>query len=408
MAVNTFLPTRPVRRWLLAAVLGGAAGCSWDQFTLFKPPTPPPPPVESFVLRPDGLAPEKPPAEGGAQASLAGAHELFRREEYDKAERLFHYLAENTKNPVPVVQEAKYYEAECLRLQGDFPKAADTYADLMKKFPNNPYRDLANQRMYDIALFWLEDTWAEMKEYEEKRQGKRWLVWPRFVSFEQKKPLLDREGRAVQRLDEVRYNDLKGPLADKALFLCGHVKLYNEDYREAEQFFTQIHELHPDSPYAAQATELAIFAKQMSTGGPDYDGRKAAEARKLVDSALRMPGMNDQKKEALVGQLKSITAQQAEKDFRTAEFYQRTGHPGSAYFYYEIVRRRYPGTEQARLATEKMMELRGQLEKTNGGEERRTPESAGPGPAPLPQPLPGPGAGAGPAPPRDLPPGLGR
>jgi hypothetical protein len=50
--------------------------------------------------------------------------------------------------------------------------------------------------------------------------------------------------------------------------------------------------------------------------------------------------------------------QQAEKDFRTAEFYRRTGHYGSAYFYYELVRRRYPGTPQAETSTQRMLELR--------------------------------------------------
>jgi outer membrane protein assembly factor BamD (BamD/ComL family) len=385
--VTHFRLPRRLGRWLLSAVLGGAGGCAWDNFTLFKPPTPPPPPVESFVLRPDGLAADKKPAEGSAQAMLAGGHELFRQEDYDKAERVFHYVADNKKNTPQLVQEAKYYEAECLFRQNELPRSADTYAGLMKEFPNNPYRDQANQRMFDIALFWLEDTWVVMKEDKEKREGKRWFVWPRFVSFEKKKPILDREGRAVEKLDEVRFNDLKGPLADKCLFICGHVKLYHEDFREADQYFTQIHEQHPNSPYAAEALELAILSKQMATGGSDYDGRKCAEARKLVDAALRQPGLDDTKKQRIVGQLASITAQQAEKDFKTAEFYRRTKHPGAAYFYYEIVRRRYPGSDYARLAGERQEELRGELEK-NGGEERREIPTQ-PETPPLPRQFPG-------------------
>ena len=34
-------------------------------------------------------------------------------------------------------------------------------------------------------------------------------------------------------------------------------------------------------------------------------------------------------------QLVSIHYQQADRDFNVAAFYDRTGHPGSAYFYYE-------------------------------------------------------------------------
>jgi tetratricopeptide (TPR) repeat protein len=398
MVVNTYLLSRRCRRWLLAAVLGGAGGCTWDQVSPFKPPTPLPPPVDGFVLRREGLSADTVAEKDKLKLQMAGAHEFFRQEQYEKAQLLFHHLADE-KNPPAVFQEARFYEAECYRLQGMYPKAADTYADLMKKFRNNPYRDVCNQRMFDIATFWLEDTWAQMREEEEKRKGDRWFVQPRFVSFEKKKPLVDREGRALEVLDQVRFNDMSGPLADKALFLAGHVKLFREDYREAEQYFTQIQEQHPKSTFAPQAIELAIFAKQMATGGSDYDGRKLAEARQLVDAALRMPEVDDKKKQAMVNQLKGITAQQAEKDFKQAEFYRRTGHPGPAYFYYEIVYRRYKGTEYAEQALARMQEMRAELEK-KGGEERHDPSAGGPaGPQNL--------TGAK-EPPRSLPSGVNR
>jgi hypothetical protein len=275
--------------------------------------------------------------------------------------------------------------------------------DLNKKFHNNPYRDQANQRMFEIACFWLQDTWAEVRETDEQRKGQRWVVWPRFVSFEKDKPLLDREGRALQLLDEVRFCDLKGPLDDKALWLAGHVKLYHEDYREADQYFSQITELHPNSPYLTQAMELAILSKQMATGGPDYDGRKCAEARKLVDAALRQPDLDESKKQGLVNQLKGITAQQAAKDYNRAEFWRRTDHPGAAYFYYSMVSRRYPGTEYARMAQQKMAEMYGELRRKGGEERRPPPPTQDPGPerAPMPQRLPPTAPGA-------LPPGLDR
>src|SRR5581483_3749695 len=158
-------------------------------------------------------------------------------------------------------------------------------------------------------------------------------------------------------------NDITGPLADKALFLAGGVKFYREDYREADHYFTQLVDHHPNSPLAPQAIELAIISKSMSTGGPDYDGRKVAEARILVDTALRSyPELARDRAGFLERQLGSITYQQAQKDYKTAEFYRRTGHPGSAYFYYEIVRRRYPGTRFAELATERMNQIRADVE----------------------------------------------
>jgi hypothetical protein len=51
----------------------------------------------------------------------------------------------------------------------------------------------------------------------------------------------------------------------------------------------------------------------------------------------------------------------AAKDFQTAEFYRRTGHPGSASFYYEAVSRRHPHTPYADEARRRLGDLRKQV-----------------------------------------------
>jgi outer membrane protein assembly factor BamD (BamD/ComL family) len=278
-----------------------------------------------------------------------------------------------------------YYRAECNRLQGYYPKAADLYVNLLNKFSHTPYREQAIQHMFDIANYWLDDTRAEMREYKEKREGKRWVVWPRFISFDRTKPFLDREGRAIEKLEQVRLHDGRGPLADHALFMCGVVKLFNEDYRNADTYFSEVANKHKDSPLAAKSVELAIYCKHMSTGGSDYDGRKVAEARTLVQTAFdNYPSLAHEKRAFLLRQLDNINLQQADKDFKMAEFYQRTGHPGSAYFYYELVRRRYPGTKYAEMSVKRMNELRGKLEKEQAKQASGPPAGPGPGGPALP------------------------
>ncbi len=320
---------------------------------------------EGMALRDGKIQADANPGRGSAE--LAAAHELYREGSYATAEKAFHKVAENTKNSPLVAEEARFYEAECLYRQDSFPKACDTYHKMLMDFPAGAFRDQAVRRMFDIANFWLEDTRTEMAEYREKREGKRHVVVPAVFHFEKKKPLVDEEGRAMQALEQVHLNDITGPLADKALFLAGGVKFFREDYREADHYFTQLVEQHKDSPLAPQAVELAIISKHMSTGGPEYDGRKVAEARILVDTALRnYPELAREKSGFLEHQLASIAMQQAAKDYQIAEFYRRTGHPGSAYFYYEIVRRRYPGTKYADLATDRMHEIRRQVEESGG------------------------------------------
>lgn len=351
---------------------------------------------ENLILRPDGLAIEKSAPSTAypddVQSKLTKARDLFRNQEYAKAEDLFSAVADSDRNPPLAIQEGMYYKAECLRLQGYFPKAADTYVGLMNKFPGTPYREQCCQHVFDVANQWLDDVRAEMRESKEKLDGKRWMVMPRFVNFEKHKPLLDLKGRAIEKLEQVRLHDVNGPLADRSLFLCGVVKMYEENYREADNYFSQIYQRHPDSPLTPKALELGIQCKHLSTGGSDYDGRKTAEARKMVTAAMyTYPQLGNDKemRTYLEGQMGSINYQQAEKEFKMAEFYRNTGHPGSAYFYYELVRRRYPGTKYAKLAEERWNELRAKIEREQGtqGQAPQAPKqpAAAPGqPNPLP------------------------
>ncbi len=393
---------------LLGAAFGlGATGCSWDQFNTYsfvKPNLPTETPTDNLILGPEGLVEDNKQVGavlGGDVAALMGtAREHFRREEYPKALELFGRVADNDKNPPTLLQEAQYYRAECLRLTGEYPRAGDTYSGLVQKFPNTPYREQCVQHMFDIANYWLEETRQEMREEKEKKEGKRLVVWPHFVSFEKNKPLLDREGRAIALLEAVRLYDINGPLADQALFMCGVVKMYNENFRDADHYFSQVSR-NKDSKLSARALELAIFCKQMSTGGSDYDGRKTAEARKLVRTALGSPQLahDPAKRKFLEEQVVSIDMQQAEKDYKMAEFYRRTGHPGSAYFYYELVQKRYPRTTFAAKARERWASLREELEKKEAG--KPLPGVDGAAPAAAAQAPPGgwkqPGAAPGPA-----------
>jgi hypothetical protein len=67
---------------------------------------------------------------------------------------------------------------------------------------------------------------------------------------------------------------------------------------------------------------------------------------------------------------KELRIATVEKELRIAEFYRRTGHPSSAYFYYELIARRYPDTLYAERAKERMAELKKQLDKASKTEEK--------------------------------------
>ncbi len=345
-------------------LLTGASGClgGWPAtWGLGKAPTPAPKgAVDSMVLRDGALESDPLPADGTAAAELDGARRLFRDKEYAKAEPIFKRLSLNKKNTMSVAEEALYYQAECERLQGRYPGAADLYNSLLTSYPMGRHATEARRALFDIANYWLDDTRQYMEIVREKKDGKRWFLWPESVlHFEKTKPTFDEEGHAVRMLDQVYITDPTGPLAEKALFYLGSVKFFREDYREADHYFSQLVQHHPNGALASKSLQLSIICKQMSTGGSEYDGRLVSEARELVDVAYKTyPDLANNQNAFLKDQLYSITQQQADKDWKIAEFYRRTGHPGSAYFYYDVVRRRYRGTSYEKKALERMAELK--------------------------------------------------
>jgi outer membrane protein assembly factor BamD (BamD/ComL family) len=364
---------RRVVRLLLpfVCVLGCAGGCKSGPFHLFqhKEEELPAPPGEIMVMRGDQLEPEKSPIDEKTAARLAGGQELYRLAHYEEAEKVFHRIADNKKNGQQVAEEARFYEAECLRRQEKYPKACDTYNKLLTDFPTGTHRDPSIQHIWEIADYWLEDTRKEMLAQKEKLEHPQKFKVPTLTlcHFEKSKPFLDEEGRAVEALEHVYVNDIKNSrgLGAQALFMLGTIKAFREEFSEADYYFSQYVEHYSnEGKDAAKALEMAIFCKHMGTGGSDYDGRKVAEARDLIYKArASFPELTAQKSAFLDRQMVGINLQQAEKDFKIAEFYRRTGHPGAAYFYYAIVRRRYPGTPFFVKATERMHELRKKEEK---------------------------------------------
>ena len=140
------------------------------------------------------------------------------------------------------------------------------------------------------------------------------------------------------------------------------MKFYREDYKEADHYFSQLVEQHPNSPLAPQAIELAIIAKHMSTGGADYDGRKVAEARILIDTAMRnYPEL------AVEKNVSSEAARQHHiaaggKRLQDGRVLPANRSSGAAYYYYEIVRRTYPNTRFKDQADEKLQLIRRDME----------------------------------------------
>src|SRR5262249_35785663 len=164
--------------------------------------------------------------------------------------------------------EARDDQAECERLRGHYTDAAELYNKLLGSYPMGKHAQQAREHLFNIANYWLDDTRAYMEACRQKKEGKRWWISPLMpLHWDNTHPVFDTEGHAVRMLEQVYITDPTGPLAEKALFYLGSVKFFREDYRDADHYFNQLVEHHPNGKLAPEALRYSIICKQMSTGG---------------------------------------------------------------------------------------------------------------------------------------------
>ncbi|MBA4186716.1 MAG: hypothetical protein C0467_01735 [Planctomycetaceae bacterium] len=350
MASSAETTFRATRRWfvvVLAAFALLAPGCkTWSSFVDRTK-------TIKTALTDSGYDDPK------AQEKLATAKQLYEEGKYSKAMKAYREIADNQHNPSGMAEEARFMQAESRFAAGEYPEAVDTYHKLLLDFPTGVHRRESCARVFEICDYWLDDFRAELTRRSDETGVLKWH--PEWKNpLDKSKPFLGQEGRTLEALDHIWTHDMTGPTADKALFWCGYVNYVRGNFQEADHFFSTLVEMHKESPLRPQAMAYAIQAKNNATGGAEYDGRKCAEALQLVhvaEATLPEVSKSPEMAEKLTRAKFAIRYQQAEKDFRMAEYYERTGHPGSAVFYYELVRRRYAGTRYSDLATEKKEHL---------------------------------------------------
>src|SRR5262245_22488685 len=200
-----------------------------------------------------------------AQDKFTNAQELYNAGKYDKAREIFRDVADNKQNATDLAEHARFMQAECRYQRGQFPEAVDTYHKLLLDFPTGAHRRESCRRMYAIADFWLNDFRDELERRADEKGVLRWHPsWPN--PFDRSRPQLDQEGRTLEALNNIWIQDMTGPDADKAIFWCGYVNFVRGNFQEADHFFSQMVELHKESPLRAQAIAYAIQAKNNSTG----------------------------------------------------------------------------------------------------------------------------------------------
>jgi hypothetical protein len=262
------------------------------------------------------LAPaqDAPPVKDGLPEAIsngmAEARDLFRRGKYEEAAKRFHQFENELKYPVAVSQECFFVEAECYRLLKEYPRAADVYSELLKRFSETLYREQVLQHLFEIANYWLEDTRTEMKAARDAGEGRRPPLELRLPQRDKSKPTFGQERKALAILGLVRAADTNGPLADRCLFTQAAVKFFRNEYAVAGHLYEELADGYPRSALAYPALKYALLAKLHARGALD----RGAEVRKLVERARReYPAEAAADAEFFERQLKQVEALEKKK-----------------------------------------------------------------------------------------------
>jgi outer membrane protein assembly factor BamD (BamD/ComL family) len=291
-----------------------------------------------------------------ADDKLSRADELFASTDYGLAQKIYADLADNTHNAAQMREKARFQEAECCRLRKKLPAAVATYNRYLQDHPGGVYSTPAAERMFVVAEGWREDV---MKDLDASAAG-RWQM-PRMPNLsDDARPTMDLEGELVKTYENIAVGAPTAGCAEKAMFWAGYLHYVRGRYEDADHFFSTLAEMYKDSPLRQDAVKYAIESKSRVVGGPYYDPQKSNEALQLVHNleATEPEYRSDPAKQEWVTKQKlGIRANQAEHDFETAEYYRRSGRAGSAYWCYELVKRRYPGTKFSDLADMRIQEI---------------------------------------------------
>lgn len=288
-------------------------------------------------------------AEGAQTIARDGDNEGQEKSQFARAATLFDRAAEAEPESA-LAQDAMFMQAECLFFVDRLPAAADVYQKLQKDFPRNRHSDRVAARLFEITQYWIDTDKARPRS------------WWSLNLFDPTRPRLDTQGHAIRILDQIRYDDPTGRLADDATMAAAAEYIRQGDYEMADEFLTDLRDTFPDSDHFFLAHLLGIRAKLETYGGPRYSGLMLEEAEKLItQTRQRFPQkMQDQEIADMVARAAAEVAyRRAEHLFQRAQYREKRSEIRAASKYYQHILDDYPDTPLADKSRERLEAISG-------------------------------------------------
>jgi len=308
-----------------------------------------PPPPTTIVEGSDGWSPGKPePPDPVVEAEFKAAEQLYQRGKLAEAEEAFARIARVRKETWPG-ERAQFYLAETQYQRGRLVAANDSYVKLVTTYPGTRFLEKSVDREYTIGLKWLATH---------EGSGKPEDRLPASARTTGGLPLVDTGGFALAALEHVRQHDPTGPLADDALMRIADYHYNIADYDTAAEYYDQLIQNDPKSPFLQRAHMASIDAKMKAYIGPEYDGSGLEQAKATIKQTMAaFPERQVTTGDELYHKLDLIADQKAERAFTTAAYYKSAGAIDSAEYYYGMVPKRWPKSPWAAKAKTELAQL---------------------------------------------------
>ena len=267
-------------------------------------------------------------------------------------------------------------EAANLEGAGNFNRAATVYRNIVRRFPVAPAAPAAQFRLAELIdqggnpsrAF---DSYQKLVEdYPQSREFDRALAAQLAIADS----FMDR--RRYERAGEM-YNALVASapfarFAPEAQFKLGQALESRRSFPEAIAAYQIILDRYASSDYADDALYQIGYVQLTEAMGRSQDLSAAIDAKNTFEEFL-MEYPNSEKAAQARDNLDRMTGREATDLLSIAQFYDRNSNYRAAVIYYADLVRRQPGTDDAKLANDRIEEIRA----TVGDDELRAgPERA--------------------------------
>jgi outer membrane protein assembly factor BamD len=268
--------------------------------------------------------------EDTAQEQYDYALKLYEAKQYDKAEDELKKLVKKFPS-ASAAAEAQFQLAVLYEEQQQFYKAFRAYQRVVEKYPQSPHMAGVIERQFRIGNVFLSGQKSKVMGV----------------------PILPALPRAIEVFDQVVKNAPFSPFGDKAVFNLGIAYKRSGNMPKALETFQFLIDQYPESTLVPDAKfQLGEVAYGMAQDTARYQEQMDVAEEYFEDFIADYPDTNVQEKAEKLKQ--AIDEKNAEKNFKVAQYYEKSRFLSSALIYYEDVASNYPDSSWGKKAQERL------------------------------------------------------